>query len=242
MKTAFITGSSRGIGRAIALRLAKDGFKVIIHGASQSRHLETLKEEIEQNGGAAEAVHANLMSLEETQKLANMLTDVDILVLNASVQYRTPWREISISDCYDHFNCNFISSLILIQGAVDNMKSKGWGRIITVGSVQEAKPHPDMLVYSASKAAQENMMRNLSLQLAKDGITVNNIAPGVIYTDRNVEALSNPEYAKKVTDSIPVGFYGEPRDCAGIVSLLCSEEGRYITGQSIYIDGGKSVL
>jgi len=242
MKTAFITGSSRGIGRAIALRLAKDGFKVIIHGASQSRHLETLKEEIEQNGGTAEAVHANLMSLEETEKLADMLTDVDVLVLNASVQYRTPWREISISDCYDHFNCNFISSLILIQGAVNNMKAKGWGRIITVGSVQEAKPHPDMLVYSASKAAQENMMRNLSLQLAKDGITVNNIAPGVIYTDRNVEALSNPEYAKKVTDSIPVGFYGEPRDCAGIVSLLCSEEGRYITGQSIYIDGGKSVL
>ena len=121
------------------------------------------------------------------------------------------------------------------------MKKQGWGRIITIGSVQEAKPHPDMLVYSASKAAQENMMRSLSLQLAKDGITVNNIAPGVIYTDRNVEALSDPVYAKKVTDSIPVGFYGEPKDCAGIVSLLCSEEGRYITGQSIYVDGGKSV-
>ena len=85
------------------------------------------------------------------------------------------------------------------------------------------------------------MMRSLSLQLAKCGITVNNVAPGVIYTDRNVEALSDPQYAKKVTESIPVGFYGEPEDCAGIVSLLCSEDGRYITGQSIYVDGGKSV-
>ena len=121
------------------------------------------------------------------------------------------------------------------------MKKVGWGRIITVGSVQEAKPHPDMLVYSASKAAQTNMMHSLSLQLAEFGITVNNVAPGVVYTDRNKEALSDPEYAKKVTDSIPVGFYGEPEDCAGIVSLLCSEDGRYITGQSIYVDGGKSV-
>ena len=121
------------------------------------------------------------------------------------------------------------------------MKRQGFGRIITIGSVQEAKPHPDMLIYSASKAAQENMMRSLSLQLAKDKITVNNVAPGVIYTDRNVDALSDPEYAKKVTDSIPLGYYGEPRDVAGIVSFLCSEEGRYITGQSIYVDGGKSV-
>ena len=121
------------------------------------------------------------------------------------------------------------------------MKKKGCGRIVTVGSVQEAKPHPDMLIYSASKAAQTNMVKSLSLQLAPFGITVNNMAPGVIYTDRNVEALSDPEYAKKVTASIPVGFYGTPNDCAGTVSLLCSDEGRYITGQSIYVDGGKSV-
>lgn len=131
--------------------------------------------------------------------------------------------------------------MMLIQAVAPYMKKQKWGRIITIGSVQEAKPHPDMLIYSASKAAQTNMMQSLSLQLAKDGITVNNVAPGVIYTDRNVEALSDPEYAKKVTDSIPVGFYGEPEDCAGIVSLLCSDEGRYITGQNIFVDGGKSV-
>ena len=85
---------------------------------------------------------------------------------------------------------------------------------MTIVSVQEAKLHPDMLVYSASKVAQTNMVQSLSLQLVADRITVNNVAPGVIYTDRNVEALSD---------------------------LLCSEQGRYITGQSIYIDGGKSV-
>lgn len=241
MKTAFITGSSRGIGRAIAKRLASEGFKVIIHGVTDSEKLRELKREIEKDGGVAEIAAANLCDLQETKKLAEATSNVDVLVLNASVQYRTPWQEITLEACYDQLNCNFVSSLALIQMAVQHMKDAGWGRIITVGSVQEAKPHPDMLVYSASKAAQTNMVRSLSLQLAKDGITVNNVAPGVIYTDRNVEALSDPAYAKKVTDSIPVGFYGEPEDCAGIVSLLCSEEGRYITGQSIYVDGGKSV-
>lgn len=241
MKTAFVTGSSRGIGRAIAKRLASDGYKVILHGVSRSSHIESLKAEIEQAGGAAEIATANLCDIEETKALCASVVGADVLVLNASVQYRTPWAEIGEKECYDQLNCNFVSSLMLIQAAVPHMREQGFGRIITIGSVQEAKPHPDMLIYSASKAAQTNMIKSLSLQLAKDGITVNNVAPGVIYTDRNVEALSDPEYAKKVISAIPVGFYGEPEDCAGIVSLICSEDGRYITGQSIYVDGGKSV-
>ncbi len=241
MKTAFITGSSRGIGKAIALRLASDGLRVILHGASESDQIKCLQKEIEQGGGVAEIATANLCCLEETKRLAGQIASVDVLILNASVQYRAPWQEITTEACYDQLNCNFISSMLLMQAAVPYMRKNGWGRIVTIGSVQEEKPHPDMLVYSASKAAQTNMMQSLALQLAKDGITVNNVAPGVIYTDRNVEALSDPTYAQKVTDSIPVGFYGEPKDCAGIISLLCSEEGRYITGQSIFVDGGKSV-
>ena len=242
MKTAFITGSSRGIGRAIALRLARDGFKIILHGSATRDKAEEVKALIEREGGSAEIIISDLTDLFNTKELCGKIREADVLVLNASVQYRAPWQEISVEACEKQLNCNFVSSMLLIQAAVDNMKAKKWGRIITVGSVQEAKPHPDMLVYSASKAAQTNMVKSLSLQLAKDGITVNNVAPGVIYTDRNVEALSDPEYAKKVTDSIPVGFYGEPEDCAGIVSLLCSDEGRYITGQSIFVDGGKSIL
>lgn len=240
-KVAFVTGSSRGIGRAIAMRLAKDGYRVIVHGAGNIEKANEVKDIIIKNGGEAEVIVADLCDLEATKELGSKLPAIDVLVLNASVQIRRPWNEISIEECYTQLNCNFVSSMLLIQFVADNMKKNKWGRIITVGSVQEAKPHPDMLVYSASKAAQTNMVSSLSLQLAKDGITVNNVAPGVIYTDRNVEALSDPVYAKKVTDSIPVGFYGEPDDCAGIVSLLCSEEGRYITGQSIYVDGGKSI-
>ena len=241
MKKVLVTGSSRGIGRAIALRLAKDGYFVYVHAAGNIEKAKETVEIITKNGGKAEVVTADLCDIKQTQALANNVGDIDALILNASLQYRTPWAEISVDACYEQLNCNFVSSMLLIQSAVPNMKKNGWGRIVTIGSVQEAKPHPDMLVYSASKAAQTNMMQSLSLQLARDGITVNNVAPGVIYTDRNVKALSDPEYAKKVTDSIPAGFYGTPEDCAGIVSLLCSDEGRYITGQSIYVDGGKSV-
>ena len=241
MKTAFVTGSSRGIGRAIAIRLAQDGYKVIVHGAGNIAKAEETKRIIEQNGGAAEVIISDLTDIEKTRALCESIRAVDVLVLNASLQYRTPWQEITTKACYEQLNCNFVSSMLLIQAVASYMQQNKWGRIVTIGSVQEAKPHPDMLVYSASKAAQTNMMKSLSLQLAKDGITVNNVAPGVIYTDRNVEALSDPAYAQKVTDSIPVGFYGEPEDCVGIVSLLCSDEGRYITGQNIFVDGGKSV-
>lgn len=241
MKTALVTGSSRGIGRAIALQLAKDGFHIILHCAGNLAKAEEVKSLIEQRGGSAEIRVCDLTDLSQTQALCKTVGHVDVLVLNASLQYRTPWQEIAVDACCAQLNCNFISSMLLMQAVADHMKQNKWGRIITVGSVQEAKPHPDMLVYSASKAAQTNMVKSLSLQLSNDGITVNNVAPGVIYTDRNVEALSDPAYAQKVTSTIPAGFYGEPEDCAGIVSLLCSEEGRYITGQSIFVDGGKSV-
>lgn len=241
MKKALVTGSSRGIGRAIAVRMAKDGYFVYVHAAGNIEKARETAEIIAKNGGQAEVVTANLCDIEQTKALAEKMMDLDVLILNASLQYRTPWNEITVEACYEQLNCNFVSSMLLIQSSVPNMKKNGWGRIVTIGSVQEAKPHPDMLVYSASKAAQTNMVHSLSLQLAPYGITVNNVAPGVIYTDRNVEALSDAEYAKKVTSSIPVGFYGQPEDCAGIVSLLCSDEGRYITGQSIFVDGGKGI-
>ena len=240
-KIALVTGSSRGIGRAIAIRLAKDGYFVLIHCAGNVTKAEETKKIIEKQGGTAKVLQANLCDINETKMLAEEMGNVDVLVLNASLQYRNPWQQIPLEECYEQLNCNFVSSFLLIQAAVAHMREEGWGRIVTIGSVQEKKPHPDMLIYSASKAAQTNMVQSLSLQLAKTGITVNNVAPGVIDTDRNAQALSNPDYARKVAESIPAGFYGKPEDCAGIVSLLCSEEGRYITGQSIYVDGGKSV-
>ena len=118
------------------------------------------------------------------------------------------------------------------------MKNQKWGRIVTIGSVQQAKPHKDMLVYAATKAAQLSMVENLSKQLAPFNITVNNVAPGVIKTPRNFDALADKQYEKQVLSNIPCGYAGEPKDCAPQVLLLCSDEGRYITGENIFIDGG----
>ena len=241
MKTALVTGSSRGIGRAIAIRLAKDGYKVVLHGAKNVQKAEETKKIIEQNGGFATVDIADLCNVEETETLAERIGKVDILVINASLQYDTYLMEITADDMLSHYTCNVVSSLILIQHFAPFMKERKWGRIVTIGSVNEKKPIPKLMAYSMSKAAQTNMSLSLASQLAEYGITVNNVAPGVIYTDRNVEVLSDPEYAKKVIDSIPVGFYGKPEDCAGIVSLLCSDESRYITGQNIFVDGGKGL-
>lgn len=240
-KRALVTGASRGIGRAIAKRLAHDGCHVVIHYVANREKALSLLEEISALGGSGEIVQADLCDLAQTRCLTEAAKNADILALNASVQFRNSWQSITEDEAQKQLNCNFTSSLLLIQAAAEHMKEQKWGRIITIGSVQEAKPHPDMLVYSASKAAQENMVRSLALQLAPFGVTVNNVAPGVIATDRNAVALSDPTYAQKVMDSIPVGFYGEGEDCAPIVALLCSEDGRYITGQSIYVDGGKSI-
>lgn len=241
-KQALVTGASRGIGRAIALRLSRDGYHILLHYASNEAAARQTAADITAQGGSVQLLQADLSDLAQTQALASSLPAVDVLVLNASVQHRKSWQQISVEEANVQLNCNFTSSLLLIQSVAKYMKAQRWGRIITIGSVQEAKPHPDMLVYSASKAAQNNMVRSLALQLAADGITVNNVCPGVIATDRNKEALSDEAYARKVMDNIPAGFYGQPEDCAGIVSLLCSGDGRYITGQSIFVDGGKSIL
>ena len=240
-KIALVTGASRGIGRAIAKRLATDGYHILIHYVASEAKAQSLLDEIIALGGSGSLLQADLCDLQQVQALSKNITEVDVLVLNASIQFRNSWQNIPTEEIQSQFNCNFTASLLLIQAAAEHMKSASWGRIITIGSVQEAKPHPDMLVYSASKSAQENMVRSLALQLAPYGVTVNNVAPGVIATDRNAVALSDAAYAQKVKDSIPVGFYGQPEDCAGIVSLLCSEDGRYITGQSVYVDGGKSI-
>jgi NAD(P)-dependent dehydrogenase (short-subunit alcohol dehydrogenase family) len=118
------------------------------------------------------------------------------------------------------------------------MQGRRWGRILTIGSVQQVRPHPAMLVYSATKSALVNLVRNLAPQLAPDGITVNNLAPGAIVTGRNEQVLADETYRRQVLAKIPAGYIGEPGDCAGLAVLLCSEAGRYITGQDLFVDGG----
>jgi NAD(P)-dependent dehydrogenase (short-subunit alcohol dehydrogenase family) len=243
-KKALVTGSSRGIGKAIALAFAAQGADVGIHGVGHAAGAADLVREIERLGRKSFCIPADLIAEDCAETIWKSVEEefggVDILVLNASIQYRKSWREITASDFNDQMNVNVRSSMLLIQKAVPFMERSGWGRILTIGSTQEIKPHPDMLVYSASKAAQALMARSLAMQLADKGITVNNLAPGAIHTDRNVEALSDAAYRQKIIASIPVGFVGETKDCVGAALLLCSDAGRYITGENLIVDGGKA--
>ena len=233
-KKVLITGSTQGIGLEIAKQFSNCGAVVYINGAVSEEKLNNAVKAVPNSRPAL----CDLSKPECAETLYKITGDIDILILNASIQYRRAWDEIADEEFDRQMTVNFKSSLKLIQKYVPYMQTQKWGRIVTVGSVQQAKPHKDMLVYAASKAAQHNMVMNLAKQLAPFNITVNNVAPGVIETPRNFEALADEEYAKMVLAGIPCGHTGEAKDCAGIMLLLCSDEGKYITGENIFIDGG----
>ena len=165
----------------------------------------------------------------------------DILVANASLQAKIPWMEFPMDEARTEIQINFLATLRMFQRCYPKMKAQKWGRLITVGSVNERRPHPDMCVYAATKSAQENLVRGIGRQVAAEGITVNNLCPGVFYTDRNKDCLADPVYGPKVTAAIPMHDYAMPEDAAGAALLLASDAGRYITGATIMIDGGLSI-
>lgn len=234
-KRALVTGSSQGIGKAVAAMLAKCGAEVIVHGSSSE---EKCRKAAAEMTGKTKIAVADLSQADCAEKLYAQTGDVDILVLNASVQVRKPWLEITQEEFDLQINTNLKASLLLMQRYAPYMCERRWGRILLVGSVQQYKPHRDMAVYAASKCAQMSLVKNLAGQLAPFGVTVNNLSPGVIATPRNTDALSDPVYSKKVLAGIPLGYAGEAEDCAGAALLLCSEEGRYITGTDLIVDGG----
>ena len=230
----LITGSTQGIGKALAIAFVQNGYEVIVHCSKDMEKAERVREEI----GAYKAVVCDLSKMNEVNGLYEKTGAVDCLILNASVQYRTPWFEIQDDEFDTQLNVNFKSSLKLMQAYYPQMKEKGFGRIVTIGSVQQYRPHKDMAVYAATKCATVSLVENIAKQVAPFGITVNNVAPGVIVTPRNDTALADEEYREKVLAGIPVGYAGEANDCVGAVLMLCGEQGRYITGTDIVIDGG----
>ena len=233
-KKALVTGSTQGIGEAIAKTLAEYGAEVFIHCGSSVEKAENVASEIKN----AKGVCVNLLDSDAAEKLYDKTGDVDILILNASIQIKKKWEEITDEDIYKQFDINVKSTFKLIQKYAPKMKENKWGRIITVGSVQQYKPHKEMPIYAATKSANMNIVTNLATQLAPFGITVNNIAPGVIATPRNFDALQDEKYRDIVLAKIPAGYAGASEDIAGGALLLSSDAGRYITGTDLIIDGG----
>ena len=234
MKKALITGSTQGIGKAIAEAFVKEGYEVIIHCSKDLEKAERVRKEM----GAHYAVTCDLSNMDEVNELYAKTGAVDCLILNASVQYKEAWTEVSDETFDKQIDVNVKSTLKLIQAYCPAMKEKGFGRIVTVGSVNQYRQHPELLVYSATKCAVMKLVEIIAKQVAPFGVTVNNIAPGAIATPRNESVYNDEEKRKAVEAVIPMGRFGTPEDCVDPVLMLCSEQGSYITGTDIVIDGG----
>lgn len=241
-KTALVTGGSQGIGKAISLALAEYGANVVINYRSGKALADETYQKIIEKGVDCHLIACDLSAVDSSKTIARNLTenkmDVDILVLNASIQIRKPWDEVTAEEFELQINTNLRASLFLIQELYPIMQKKKWGRIVTIGSVQQQRPHQQMIVYAASKAAQVSMVKNLAPQFGLNGVTINNLAPGAILTGRNEDVLKDLTYKAGLEAKIPLGFIGDPVDCAATALLLCSDAGRYITGQDIFVDGG----
>ena len=234
MKRVLITGSTQGIGKALALAFVKNGDEVIVHCSKDIEKAERIRKEI----GASKAVVCDLSNMNEVSELYQKTGSVDCLILNASVQYKELWSEITDETFDKQFDVNVKSTLKLMQAYCPSMQEKGFGRIVTIGSVNQYRQHAELSVYSATKCAVKKLVEVIAKQVAPFGVTVNNVSPGAIATPRNENVYKNEEMRKAVEKSIPMGRFGTPEDCVGAVLMLCSEQGAYITGTDIVIDGG----
>ena len=233
----LVTGSTQGIGKAIAAAFVKEGDEVFVHCSKDKEKAERIRKEI----GATGAVIADLSDMREVRGLYKKTGAVDCLILNASVQYKQQWQEITEEAIDRQFSVNVKSTLLLMQAYYPAMKENGFGRIITIGSVNQNRCHPELSLYSATKCAVMRLVKNIAKEAAPFGVTVNNVSPGAIDTPRNADFYYKSDLRSKVESAIPMGRFGTPEDCASAVLFLCGRGGDYITGADIAVDGGMSL-
>jgi len=249
-RTALVTGARREIGRAIAIALGAAGARVAVHhagGAEEATDAAAVVAQLRASklpGPAASAAFAADFS--GAQAGATLAADVlaafgrvDILVLNASVEIVQPFEAVTDEAFQTQVAVNLRATLHLLQALVPAMAARGWGRVVTIGSVQEAWPAPTMLVYAGSKAMQHTWALGLARQFGVRGVTVNNLAPGAIATARNRAQLADAAARAWLLDRIPAGRFGTPEDLAGAALLPCSDAGAYINGAHLQVDGGR---
>jgi glucose 1-dehydrogenase len=241
-RVALVTGSSRGIGRALALGLAGCGAAVAVHCGARKDEAEAVAATLSAGGSKSVSIAAELADASACHALVAetvaRLGPIDILVLNGSTEIRQDWLEIAQAEFDRQVAVNLRSSLLLLQSTVPAMGERGWGRVVSIGSIQEAKPNPRLMLYAALKCAQTSMVVNLARQYAARGVTLNNLAPGAIATERNAAVLADPDYRSRVEAQIPSHRIGLPEDCVGACLLLCSDACAYITGTTLFVDGG----
>jgi NAD(P)-dependent dehydrogenase (short-subunit alcohol dehydrogenase family) len=241
-RRALVTGASRGIGRAIALGLAEAGADVAVHYATDRTSAASAAAAVVAAGRASMIVPADLTTPGAGRRLAeDVLREwdtLDVVVLNAGLTWRRPFSEITSADVGLEVQFGFGSAIEILQTLVPPMAARGWGRVVVIGSVQQVRQNPNAAVYAAMKSATANLAENLARQFGPSGVTVNTVAPGLIDTDSTASQMNDPATLAASLEEIPLRSVGRPDDCVGAVLLLCSKAGRYITGSTLFVDGG----
>jgi 3-oxoacyl-[acyl-carrier protein] reductase len=240
---ALVTGASRGLGRVMAETLARQGFRVAINYASSHQAAATVKAKILADGGVAETFAADVT--DETQvvdlraAIEGSLGEVDVLVINATgPQPAVPLERLEWSDMLQQLEFFVKSPLLLTRSFLPGMKRRTWGRVIQIGSEVFQIGNADMSAYVAAKGAQLGLTRSWSRELGPYGITVNLVAPGWIPVERH-EGTSEEAYAGYLRD-VPLDHMGTPEDIAAAVAYLASDGGRFVTGQQLSVNGGRT--
>jgi NAD(P)-dependent dehydrogenase (short-subunit alcohol dehydrogenase family) len=240
-KVAIVTGGGRGIGRAIALGLADCGAKLVL--ASRTKEdLEKVVSEIKGNGAEAAPVVTDLMVSEQINALVeatmNTYGRVDILVNNAARSFLRPLMDLREDGWDKIFDVNCKAAFLLSRAVARIMGEQGGGRIINITTVGAVRGGAGMGVYHASKAALSMLTKCMAVEWAPLNVNVNAVGPGLTKTAFSQPIWSNPSLEQMITARVPKGRLAEPEEIVGAVLFLCSEDSSFITGESIYVDGG----
>lgn len=240
-KVALVTGASRGLGKAMAVALAREGVRVALVARDRAK-LEETASEIGAAGGetvvftADLTVEADVLRLEQEVKAA--LGPVQILINNAGVNLRKPVTEFTLQEWRGVMDANLTSVFLMCRAFVPQMKGTGYGRIINMTSIMSHVSLPERTAYSASKAGLLGFTRALAMELAGEGVTVVGISPGPFATEMNAALMNDPEKNRMFLERIPVHQWGQVEDIGALAVFLCSEQARFVTGTDIVIDGG----
>ncbi|QFF98503.1 3-oxoacyl-[acyl-carrier-protein] reductase [Psychrobacillus glaciei] len=239
-KSAIVTGASRGIGKDIALYLAKEGAKVAVNYSGSKEKAEAVVEEIKSLGGEAFAVQANVDHAEDVQKLISETMEnfgaIDILVNNAGITRDNLLMRMKEQEWDDVLNTNLKGVFLCTKAVTRQMMKQRHGRIINITSIVGVSGNPGQANYVAAKAGVIGLTKSTALELASRNITVNSVAPGFITTDMT-DALSE-EVKTQMLNQIPLAKFGNPEDIAKAVAFLASDDANYITGQTLHVNGG----
>jgi NAD(P)-dependent dehydrogenase (short-subunit alcohol dehydrogenase family) len=246
-KVAVITGSSRGIGRAIAERMAEQGARVVVSSRKEPACLEVVQAiEAKHGKGRAIAIAASISSKDDIKRLIDETMQafgrIDILVCNAaSNPYYGPMAGISDDQFRKILDNNIVANHWLVQLVAPQMIERKDGSIIIISSIGGLRGSPVIGAYCISKAADAQLARNLAVEFGPSNVRVNCISPGLIKTDFARALWENPETSKRATSTTPLRRIGEPDEIAGAAVFLASSAGSYLTGQNIVVDGGATI-